>query len=168
MICVRAEVTFACYTQALVSRNVLSYYLLRQPNNWICGQTISWRGPKGVPPRAFLVSYTYHDELTVANKYSTMNVQMNRQLSAKWKKRQKQRKRGRKREKKGEKCQRERIIVRDERMKFTELHIAVVTFHPCKIYFPLSRSFCRMHFSRVTRKVGRREKREKETECEKT
>lgn len=47
-------------------------------------------------------------------------------------------------------------------MKFTELHIAVVTFHPCKIYFPLSRSFCRMHFSRVTRgKVGRREKRGK-------
>lgn len=59
----------------------------------------------------------------------------------------------------------QRIIVRDERMKFTELHIAVVTFHPRKIYFPLSRSFCRMHFSRVTRKVGRREK---EIECEKT
>lgn len=52
------------------------------------------------------------------------------------------------REREGEKetRRRERIIVRDERMKFTELHIAVVTFHPCKIYFPLSRSFCRMHF----------------------
>lgn len=29
-----------------------------------------------------------------------------------------------------------RVIVRGERMKFTELHIAVVTFHPLEFIFP--------------------------------
>lgn len=46
-----------------------------------------------------------------------------------------------------------RVIVRGERMKFTELHIAVVTFHlppPAPWNLFSSFSFCRMRFSWVT------------------
>lgn len=53
----------------------------------------------------------------------------------------------RKKEREGEKAS--RVIVRGERMKFTELHIAVVTFRPpWNLFSPFSS--CRTRFSWVT------------------
>lgn len=52
------------------------------------------------------------------------------------------------RKKESEREKASRVIVRGERMKFTELHIAVVTFRPLEFIFPFSS--CHTRFSWVT------------------
>lgn len=95
-------------------------------------------------PRAFLASYTYSNNLA-ANKYSTMNISAAFNSDRRKVEREKERKAS-------------RVIVRGERMKFTELHIAVVTFHPLEFIFFLVCIFRRSH------KRTKREKREEKEE----
>ena len=75
----------------------------------------------------------------------------------------------RERERERKKRKASRVIVRGERMKFTELHIVVVTFHPLKFIFPflvLSYAFFVGYMKRQRKREGGGKERERERERE--